>query len=97
MDISSAASAATPTTAIAPAKNHYDALCVIVLFPIVLAVGAGEKRVDGLSGAQGIVPVLLVAIAAIAMAYASLKIYDVPVRRWLSKKYLQRTVREERH
>lgn len=109
----------------------YDSLCVIFLFPIVLAVGAGEKRVDGLSirvarffgdlsfplyithypliyiytgwiaqnnptGAQGIVPALLVAAAAIAMAYASLKLYDAPVRRWLSKKFLQRTVREER-
>ena len=105
----------------------YDALCVIFVFPIVVAVGAGEKRVEGLSirvarffgdlsfplyithypliyiytgwvvrshptGAQGIVPALLVAVAAIAMAYASLKLYDEPVRRWLSKKFLQRTV-----
>ena len=105
----------------------YEALCVIFVFPIVVAVGAGEKRVDGLSirvarffgdlsfplyithypliyiytgwiarsnptGAQGIVPALLVAVAAIVMAYASLKLYDEPVRRWLSKKYLRRTV-----
>jgi peptidoglycan/LPS O-acetylase OafA/YrhL len=105
----------------------YEALCVIFVFPIVVAVGAGEKRVDGLSirvarffgdlsfplyithypliyiytgwiarsnptGAQGIVPALLVAVAAIAMAYASLKLYDEPVRRWLSKKFLQPTV-----
>ena len=105
----------------------YEALCVIFVFPIVVAVGAGEKRVDGLSirvarffgdlsfplyithypliyiytgwiarsnptGAQGIVPALLVAAAAIAMAYASLKLYDEPVRRWLSKKFLQPTV-----
>ena len=105
----------------------YDALCVIFVFPIVVAVGAGEKRVEGLSirvarffgdlsfplyithypliyiytgwvvrshptGAQGIVPALLVAVAAIAIAYASLKLYDEPVRRWLSKKFLQRTV-----
>ena len=105
----------------------YDALCVIFVFPIVVAVGAGEKRVEGLSirvarffgdlsfplyithypliyiytgwvvrshptGAQGIVPALLVAVAAIAIAYASLKLYDEPLRRWLSKKFLQRTV-----
>ena len=105
----------------------YDALCVIFVFPIVVAVGAGEKRVEGFSirvarffgdlsfplyithypliyiytgwvvrshptGAQGIVPALLVAVAAIAIAYASLKLYDEPVRRWLSKKFLQRTV-----
>jgi peptidoglycan/LPS O-acetylase OafA/YrhL len=103
----------------------YDALCVIFLFPIVVAVGAGEKRVDGLSirvarffgdisfplyithypliyiytgwvarsnpsDTQGIVTALLVAVAAITMAYASLKLYDEPVRRWLSKKFLHR-------
>jgi len=33
-------------------KHHwinglYEALCVIILFPIIVAIGAGEKRVDG--------------------------------------------------
>ena len=105
----------------------YEALCVIFVFPIVVAVGAGEKQVDGFSirvarffgdlsfplyithypliyiytgwiarsnptGAQGIVPALLVAVAAIAMAYASLKLYDEPLRRWLSKKFLRRAL-----
>ena len=104
----------------------YDALCVIFVFPIVVAVGAGEKRVEGLSirvakffgdlsfplyithypliyiytgwvarsnpsGTQGIVIALLVAVAAITIAYASLKLYDEPVRRWLSRKFLHRT------
>ena len=103
----------------------YDALCVIFVFPIVVAIGAGEKRVNGLSirvaqffgdlsfplyithypliylytgwvvrsnpsGAQGIVIALLVAVAAMAIAYASLKLYDEPVRRWLSRKFLHR-------
>ncbi|WP_218018813.1 acyltransferase family protein [Novosphingobium rosa] len=27
----------------------YDALCVILIFPLVVAIGAGEKRVDGVS------------------------------------------------
>nr|WP_322099070.1 acyltransferase [Novosphingobium terrae] len=27
----------------------YDALCVILIFPLIVAIGAGEKRVDGLS------------------------------------------------
>jgi peptidoglycan/LPS O-acetylase OafA/YrhL len=101
----------------------YEALCVIILFPIIVAIGAGEKRVDGLSirvarlfgdlsyplyithypliyiytewvvrnkptGAQGVLPALLVAITAIAIAYTSLKLYDEPVRRWLSTRFL---------
>jgi peptidoglycan/LPS O-acetylase OafA/YrhL len=102
----------------------YEALCVIVLFPIIVAIGAGEKRVEGPSirvarffgdisyplyithypliyiytgwiartkptGAQGVLPALLVAGAAITIAYASLKLYDEPVRRWLSGKFLR--------
>jgi peptidoglycan/LPS O-acetylase OafA/YrhL len=101
----------------------YEAFCVIVVFPVVVAIGAGEKRVDGLSirvarffgdlsyplyithypliyiyiawvvrdkpaGAQGVLPGLLFAIAAIAIAYTSLKLYDEPVRRWLSGRFL---------
>ncbi len=101
----------------------YEALCVILLFPVIVAIGAGEKRVDGLSirvarffgdlsyplyithypliylytawivrdkptGAQGVLPALLVGISAIAIAYASLKLYDEPLRRWLSGKFL---------
>jgi peptidoglycan/LPS O-acetylase OafA/YrhL len=43
---------------------------------------------DKPTGAQGVLPGLLVAIAAIAIAYASLKLYDEPVRRWLSRRFL---------
>jgi peptidoglycan/LPS O-acetylase OafA/YrhL len=92
-----------------------------------VAVGAGEKRVDGLSirvarffgdlsfplyithypliyiytgwversnptSVQGTVTAVLTAAAAITIAYASLKLYDEPVRRWLSRKFLQRAV-----
>jgi peptidoglycan/LPS O-acetylase OafA/YrhL len=101
----------------------YEVLCVILLFPIIVAIGAGEKRVDGPSirvarffgdlsyplyithypliyiytgwvvrnkptGAQGVLPALLVAATAIAIAYASLKLYDEPLRRWLSRRFL---------
>jgi hypothetical protein len=40
------------------------------------------------TGAQGTLPELLLAAAAINIAYASLKLYDEPVRRWLSKRLL---------
>jgi peptidoglycan/LPS O-acetylase OafA/YrhL len=104
----------------------YEAVCVIVLFPIVVAVGASEKRIDGPSiriarffgdlsfplyithypfvylytgwvrrtnptASQGAVQALLVMLIAVAVAYASLKLYDEPMRRWLSKKFLRHT------
>jgi peptidoglycan/LPS O-acetylase OafA/YrhL len=101
----------------------YEALCVMLLFPVIVAIGAGEKRVEGLSirvarffgdlsfplyithypliyiytewvvrnkptAVQGVLAALLVFVAAIAIAYASLKLYDEPVRRWLSRRFL---------
>jgi peptidoglycan/LPS O-acetylase OafA/YrhL len=101
----------------------YEAFCVILLFPIIVAIGASEKRADGPSirvarlfgdlsyplyithypliyiytqwvvrdkptGVQGVLPALLVAIAAITIAYTSLKLYDEPVRKWLSRRFL---------
>jgi hypothetical protein len=40
------------------------------------------------TGAQGALPALLLAAAGISIAHASLKLYDEPVRRWLSKRLL---------
>jgi peptidoglycan/LPS O-acetylase OafA/YrhL len=103
----------------------YEALCIIILFPIIVAIGAGEKRVDGVSiriarffgdlsyplyithypliyiytawvvqnhvpAARGAVWGALLLIAAVTIAYASLKLYDEPLRRWLSRKLLTR-------
>jgi peptidoglycan/LPS O-acetylase OafA/YrhL len=103
----------------------YDALCVLVLFPLIVAMGAGELRVDGPSIriarffgdlsyplyithypliyiytawiAREKPPLLLcigwgavTLVTAITIAYASLKLYDEPVRRWLSKRFLVR-------
>lgn len=34
---------------------------------------------------------LLVLVVTIALAYASVKLYDIPVRRWLSKRFMSRT------
>jgi peptidoglycan/LPS O-acetylase OafA/YrhL len=101
----------------------YEALCVVLLFPVIVAIGAGEKRVEGPSirvarffgdlsyplyithyplvyiytgwvvrnkpvGFQGVLPALLVAASAITIAFTSLKLYDEPVRRWLSRRSL---------
>lgn len=101
----------------------YDALCVLVLFPIIVAIGAGEKRVTGISvriarffgnvsfplyithypliyvytawvvdnripPQRGAIWGAFLVVAAVSIAYASLKLYDEPVRRWLSARFL---------
>jgi peptidoglycan/LPS O-acetylase OafA/YrhL len=103
----------------------YDALCVIVLFPVIVAIGAGEKRMDGamvraarffgdlsfplyithypliyvytawvvdnhVPPQQGAFWGILLVCTAVAIAYASLKLYDEPVRRWLVGRFLRR-------
>ena len=106
----------------------YDAACVLLLFPLVVAIGAGVKTVTGVSvrfarffGALSFplyithypliyfytawvidhkvpasigapVGVALV-VAAVALAYASLKLYDEPVRRWLGRRFLSQVAR----
>lgn len=103
----------------------YEAACVILLFPLIVALGAGEKSVDGMSvrtarffgdlsyplyithypliyiytgwvvdkkvpAAQGALVGAGVFVAAVAIAYACLKLYDEPARRWLAAKLLAR-------
>jgi peptidoglycan/LPS O-acetylase OafA/YrhL len=103
----------------------YEALCVIVLFPLIVVIGAGEKDADGPSvriarffgdlsyplyithypliyiytgwvvdkkvpPAQGALVGAGVFVAAVAIAYACLKLYDEPARRWLGGKLLAR-------
>jgi peptidoglycan/LPS O-acetylase OafA/YrhL len=98
----------------------YESICVILIFPLVVAMGAGEQRVDGASIriarffgdlsfplymthypliyvytswvtrdkvplSQGVPVGALVLAASILIAYASLKLYDLPVRRRLSR------------
>jgi len=104
----------------------YEAFCVIVIFPLVVAIGAGQQQMDGVSlriarffgdlsyplyithyplvyiymawvvtdkpsTNEAIAGGIGVAVAAIAIAYASLKLYDLPIRRWLGKRLLART------
>ena len=101
----------------------YEAFCVIVLFPVIVAMGAGEQvngalstRVshflggisyplyithypliyvytawvirDRVPAARGALWGVLLVITAVAIAYACLKLYDEPLRRWLNDKYL---------
>jgi peptidoglycan/LPS O-acetylase OafA/YrhL len=103
----------------------YEAACVILLFPLIVALGAGEKSVDGVSvrtarffgdlsyplyithypliyiytgwvvdkkipAAQGALVGAGVFVAAVTIAYACLKLYDEPARRWLAGKLLAR-------
>lgn len=103
----------------------YEAACVILLFPLIVAIGAGEKDAEGPSvriarffgdlsyplyithypliyvytawvvdqkipAAQGAMVGAGVFAAAVAIAWISLKLYDEPVRRWLSARLLRR-------
>jgi peptidoglycan/LPS O-acetylase OafA/YrhL len=103
----------------------YEAACVILLFPLIVAIGAGEKNANGVSvriarffgdlsyplyithypliyiytgwvvdrkvgAAQGALVGAGVFVAAVAIAYACLKLYDEPARRWLAGKLLRR-------
>jgi peptidoglycan/LPS O-acetylase OafA/YrhL len=103
----------------------YEALCVLVIFPLVVAIGAGQQQMDGVSlriarffgdlsyplyithyplvyiymawivtdkpsTGAAILGGVAVAAASIALAYASLRLYDLPVRRWLGKRLLSR-------
>jgi peptidoglycan/LPS O-acetylase OafA/YrhL len=101
----------------------YEALCIILLFPFIVAIGVGEKRAEGTSiriarffgdlsfplyityypliyiytgwiardkptPAQGAIWATALFATAMTSAYASLKFYDEPTRRWLSRKFL---------
>jgi peptidoglycan/LPS O-acetylase OafA/YrhL len=103
----------------------YEAFCVIVLFPLIVAMGASERITDGVAiwlsrffgdlsyplyvthvplilifttwvvdhkvpAARGAVVGTFVFLASVALAYASLKLYDEPVRRWLGRRFLPR-------
>ncbi|MGH8158595.1 MAG: acyltransferase family protein [Rhodanobacter sp.] len=104
----------------------YESFCVIVLFPIIVAIGAGatldndlSTRIAGFFGGlsyplyithYGLIyiytgwihdhealsfPIKCAAgasvfVASIAIAYACLKLYDLPIRKWLTGKFLKR-------
>jgi peptidoglycan/LPS O-acetylase OafA/YrhL len=108
----------------------YEALCVIIVFPVIVAIGAGEKRLDGTSlrvalffgdlsyplyishypliylytgwVAENKIPVargagvgLLTLIVTVTIAFACFRLYDVPVRTWLTRRFLSRSVESQ--
>ena len=107
----------------------YEAACIIVVFPLIVAMGAGSLRPGAAASAStsrlcrvlgdlsyplylthypliyiytawiGSGPHsvgeralwgVLLWVAAVTIGYASLKLYDEPVRAWLSRRYLRR-------
>ena len=105
----------------------YEAFCIIVVFPIVVSMGAGDRLTsagpiklckflgelsyplyithypliyvytawvtrDHVPAARGAVWGAVLLMTAVTIAYACLKLYDEPVRRWLSARYLTRPV-----
>ncbi|MFO1515096.1 MAG: acyltransferase [Verrucomicrobiota bacterium] len=102
----------------------YESFCIIVLFPLIVAIGAGGSmkgsgisvgvcRLLGgisyplyithfpwiyvytawvnnrkISLSTGLFEGLLVLVLSVALAYGYLKLYDEPVRRWLTKRFL---------
>lgn len=101
----------------------YEAFCILLVFPVIVSMGAGSSTTDARSTAvckflgelsyplyithyplvymqmswvathpdapvsQHIFVAVCIFILAIAVAYASLRLYDEPVRAWLRKKW----------
>ena len=105
------------------ANGIYEALCVLLVFPLVVWIGASGETTDALSTricnflgnisypiyivhfpliytcfayakrndlpfCQTIPQVLALVFACIALAWVCLKFYDMPVRRWLQKRFV---------
>ena len=105
------------------ANGIYDALCVLLVFPLVVWLGASGQTTDALSTrvcnflgdisyplyivhypfiytyyawvknnnlafSQTIPQALALVFGCIALAWLCLKFYDMPVRRWLQKRFV---------
>ena len=101
----------------------YEAFCILLVFPVVVAMGAGQRESTGISNKlcrffgdisyplyithypliyiytawmtrsprpveQRILWGVLLFCTAVGIAYACLKLYDEPVRAWLSRRFL---------
>ena len=105
------------------ANGIYEALCVLLVFPLVVCLGASGETTDALSTricnflgdisyplyivhypfiytyyawvknnnltfSQTIPQALALVFGSIALAWVCLKFYDMPVRRWLQKRFV---------
>lgn len=105
------------------ANGIYEALCVLLVFPLVVWIGASGETTDALSTricnflgdisyplyivhypfiyiyyawvknnnltfCQTIPQALALVLGSIALAWVCLKFYDMPVRRWLQKRFV---------
>ena len=105
------------------ANGIYEALCVLLVFPLVVCLGASGQTTDALSTricnflgdisyplyivhypfiytyyawvknnnltfSQTIPQALALVLGSIALAWVCLKFYDMPVRRWLQKRFV---------
>jgi peptidoglycan/LPS O-acetylase OafA/YrhL len=108
----------------------YESLCILLVFPLIVAMGAGEivagtlsHRISKFCGdisyplyithypwiylytayvtrnktpaLQGFILGALLLIVTISIAYACLKLYDEPVRAWLTRRFLPHAPREQ--
>ncbi|WP_263382479.1 acyltransferase family protein [Granulicella arctica] len=102
----------------------YEAVCIIVVFPIIVAIGAGQRDAGAISNRlcrffgdisyplyithypliyiytawvargprtleQRVGWGIVLWLTAVIIAYACLKLYDEPVRAWLSRRFLR--------
>lgn len=115
-------------------NGAYEAFCILLIFPLIVMLGAGSEVTDNRSRkvckffgdisyplyvthypliyahiawvqnnpratlSENIYLSVSVFFCAIGLAYACLKLYDIPVRRWLTDKVKEREfVREEKN
>ncbi len=107
-------------------NGMYEAICILLFFPVIITIGAGSKITDKRSTAvcnflgnlsyplyithysliylywawisehkdapasMHVFLAVTIFFLAIGIGYASMKLYDIPVRQWLTKKFLMK-------
>ena len=107
-------------------NGMYEAICILLFFPVIITIGAGSRITDKRSTAvcnflgnlsyplyithysliylywawisehkdapasMHVFLAVTIFFLAIGIGYASMKLYDIPVRQWLTKKFLMK-------